>query len=315
MNKLFKAGRVCPVDYHYSPAALDRPAELEAEVLYVVGGLYGNGEALQAIESLTKREHTQPVIIFNGDFHILDAEPDWFREIERRVAIHQAIRGNVETEISRAEDIGAGCGCAYPKSVSDDLVRRSNEIVAELHRIAASVTGAADRLSRLPMHLVAQVQHLRIGIVHGDATALAGWGFGCVALDDPSKQQWLADIAQDSHINVFASTHTGLAVLRDFTFPSGKLTIINNGSAGLPSFTGKRFGVISRISARPSPHLPLYGIERDGIYIDAIAVRYDHVAFLSRFLKRWPEGSAAHASYFSRINSGPDYTIDQAKPR
>ena len=40
------AGRMCPVDYRYAPSALARPAEFSAEILYVVGGLYGNLAAL-----------------------------------------------------------------------------------------------------------------------------------------------------------------------------------------------------------------------------------------------------------------------------
>jgi len=306
---------MCPVDYHYCPADFDRPAERHVDVLYIAGGLYGNVEAIKAIESLADQEPSKPHIIFNGDFHFFDAESEWFAEVERRISTQDAIRGNVETEISRAEDIGTGCGCAYPASVSDEVVRVSNEIIACLHEVAASITGAADRLRQLSMNLVVQVGDCRIGVVHGDATALAGWGFGCHELDDPSKEDWLADIAQGSRIDVFASTHTGLAALRDFRFESGRLTIINNGSAGLPNFAHTRHGVISRIATRPSPHVTLYGLERDGIYVDALAVPCDRAAFLARFLRRWPEGSAAHTAYFSRIMGGPDYAIAQAKPR
>jgi hypothetical protein len=145
---LSNTGRVCPVDYHYSPRVLASPADFDTEVLYVVGGLYGNLQALQAVEALAQREQTQPTIIFNGDFHFVDAEPDWFGEVDRGVANYQAIRGNVETEISRPEDMGAGCGRAYPASVSDEVVRCSNEIIRELHTITASPKGVPQRLWR-----------------------------------------------------------------------------------------------------------------------------------------------------------------------
>ena len=56
-------------------------------------------------------------IVFNGDFHWFDAEPDWFAAVERGVSGKRALRGNVETEIARSADVGAGCGCAYPESV------------------------------------------------------------------------------------------------------------------------------------------------------------------------------------------------------
>src|SRR5690349_20165456 len=97
-TKVSNAGRVCPVDYHYSPSALARLADLDTEVLYVVGGLYGNLQAMQAVEVLARGEQTQPLIIFNGDFHFVDAEPNWFGEVDQHVAKYRAIRGNVETE-------------------------------------------------------------------------------------------------------------------------------------------------------------------------------------------------------------------------
>jgi hypothetical protein len=39
-------GRSCPLAYRYQPEALAQPAQLEADTLYVVGGLYGNPAAL-----------------------------------------------------------------------------------------------------------------------------------------------------------------------------------------------------------------------------------------------------------------------------
>ncbi len=138
----------------YAPARIRRARpDLTADTLYVVGGLYGNLAALAAIERLAAAEQT-PRIVFNGDFHWFDAEPDWFAEIERGVARHRALRGNVETEIARDDDIGAGCGCAYPETVDDGVVRRSNEILAQL-RDRRDRHGSGSR--NLPMHLVAQV--------------------------------------------------------------------------------------------------------------------------------------------------------------
>jgi hypothetical protein len=305
------AGRVCPADYRYPPSVFDRAPEFAADVLYVVGGLYGNLAALAEVERLAADEGAQ--IVFNGDFHWFDAEPGWFAEIERRVAGDRAMRGNVETEIARANDIGAGCGCAYPASVGEDVVRRSNEILIELRRAAATLPGAAARLAALPMHLVAEVGGLRIGIVHGDASALAGWSFAHDALDAPAAPATLEAVRRVAQVDVFASTHTCLAALRDFALGAGRLTVINNGAAGMPNFSGSRFGLVSRIGTSPSPHRPLYGLERDGVHIDAIALQYDGDVFLDRFLARWPRGSAAHASYYQRITAGPDHTVSLAR--
>jgi hypothetical protein len=306
-----RAGRMCSADYRYTPSVFDRPQDFAADVLYVVGGLYGNLPALDCVERLAGAERA--TVVFNGDFHWFDADRDWFAEIEQRVARHRAIRGNVETEIARATDIGAGCGCAYPASVGDDVVRRSNEMLLDL-RTAQTLAGAAERMAALPMHLVAEVGGLRVGIVHGDAAALAGWSFAYDALERPAARAMLDAVRKASRIDLFASTHTCLAALRDFGLPAGRLTVINNGAAGMPNFSGGRVGLVSRIAATPSPHRPLYGIVRDGIHIDAIALPYDSEAFLRRFLARWPEGTAAHLSYFERITAGPDHTVARAAP-
>lgn len=212
------AGRMCPVDYHYPPAVFDRPPDIAGDTLYVAGGLYGNLQALDAIERLAGAEFTPPTIVFNGDFHWFDAEPAWFAEVERRVTPYPALRGNVETEIARTADIGAGCGCAYPPDVDEDVVRRSNDILRELH--AQTLAAARAQLARLPMHLVAQVGALRVGIVHGDATSLAGWRFASDNLGQATDLGWLDDVRRASRIDLFASTHTGLAVLRDFALPA-----------------------------------------------------------------------------------------------
>jgi hypothetical protein len=304
------AGRTCPADYFYPPSVFDRPPEITADVLYVVGGLYGNLAALNAVERLAERENAPVTVVFNGDFHWFDAEPAWFAAIEAGVTRHTALRGNVETEIARPRDIGAGCGCAYPESVGDDIVWRSNAILCELQAIAPAA--ARVRLAGLPMHLVAAVGPLRIGIVHGDAAALAGWRFDIAALDRPSNRAWLADIRAQAPIDAFASTHTCLAVLRDLALPAGRLTVINNGAAGMPNFASSRFGLISRIASSPSPHAPVYRLVRDGVHIDALPLPYDQADFLDRFLARWPAGAAAHESYFGRIISGPDHTIATA---
>jgi hypothetical protein len=191
---------MCPRDYRYAPQVFDRPADLRADVLYVVGGLYGNRAALDVIENLAADESGPVTIVFNGDFHWFDAEPTWFAEIDDRVARRPALRGNIETEIARTDDIGAGCGCAYPDKVSGDVVTRSNAIMSEL-RDAVTVE-RAKRLGALPMHLVAMVGGLRIGVLHGDATSLAGWDFAYDRLANPMSRQRLPALHDASAIDV-----------------------------------------------------------------------------------------------------------------
>jgi len=305
---------MCPVDYRYSPGVFAREPDLSADVLYVVGGLYGNLAALEAVERLAAAEPANVTVVFNGDFHWFDAEPAWFAAIDQGVARHRALRGNVETEVARGNDIGAGCGCAYPESVDDGVVQRSNDILVDLTQAALKSSLSLDRLAGLPMHLVAKVGALRIGLVHGDAAALAGWGFAHDRLDAPDQVGWLAEVRRQSGIDVFASTHTCLAAFREFALPAGTLTVINNGAAGMPNFAGTRFGLLSRIATTPSPHPTVYGAARGGVHIDAVPIDYDRAAFAERFLARWPEGSAAHLSYYRRIASGPEFPIERAFP-
>src|SRR5262249_1956635 len=250
------AGRMCPVDYYYDPSTFDRAPDITAEVLYVVGGLYGNAAALDTVERLAQAERAPGPIVFNGGFPWFDAEPAWFAAVEAGVSRHTAIRGNVETEVGRSDDVGAGCGCAYPAWVSEEAVARSNTILRALQPVAGE---AGARLAALPMHRVAQVGGLRVGIVHGDAVALAGWRFDAGALDRSATRWWLANIREHAKVDVFASTHTCTAALRQFALPGGELTVINNGSAGMANFSGSAFGLLSRIATGPSPHAPIYG--------------------------------------------------------
>lgn len=304
-----RPGRFCPLDYSYRPADFARPPELHAEVLYVAGGLYGNLPALDAIEGLAAAEDAPVTILFNGDFHWFDAEPDWFEAVAARVARHDATRGNVETELSRDKDLGAGCGCAYPETVTEATVRHSNAILTTLRDAAPPET--ASRLARLPMHLVVGVGGLRVGVVHGDAHSLAGWEFAHDRLAGPGGGDRLKALQLASSIDVFACSHTCLPVLHDRPGP-GRLTVINNGAAGMPNFRGTRFGVITRIAGYPSPHPSLYGVDRDGVRVDALAVHYDTDAFLRRFTSRWPAGSPAHLSYYRRIMDGPEHDLADA---
>ena len=106
-------GRSCPLAYRYRPEALAQPSQLAADTLYVVGGLYGNLAALRAVLQRAEREPGGPAaIVFNGDFHWLDVDPEDFRSISETVLAHHASTGNVEAELAADQD--TGCGCGYP---------------------------------------------------------------------------------------------------------------------------------------------------------------------------------------------------------
>jgi hypothetical protein len=227
---------------------------------------------------------------------------------------HQALRGNVETELS-GDDDSAGCGCGYPDSVPEADVARSNQILEQLCGTARRFPALQARLGRLPMHAVARVGDLRIGIVHGDAESLAGWQFDVSALDDSDQREYLSDIFASARVDGFASSHTCLPALREFSVRDGKCWVINNGAAGMPNFKNTQFGLLSRISVRPSAsHSSLYGLRANGVFVDALAIRYDQARWVDEFLANAAPGTPAYASYYNRIVNGPTYELERAKP-
>ena len=300
-------GRVCPLRYRYGPGAIAVAPERQAEILYVIGGLYGNLQALTAVEAMAGAEPGPVTLCFNGDFNWFNVDDAGFRAINERVLRHDAILGNVEAELGEDSD-ASGCGCAYPESVDQGVVERSNQIHARLKRTAARHPDLLSQLSQLPMVARYRVGAARIGVVHGDADALAGWRFDAAALDDPALQAWRADAFAKAEVNVFASTHTCLPATRSFDLDGIRL-IANNGAAGMPNARGTRFGMLTRIGITPSPHAGLYGHTVRGACVDALAIHYDHASWQKCFLANWPEGSPAWLSYYERIVKGPDHRL------
>ena len=301
------AGRSCPLEYRYGAAALARPATLQAETLWIAGGLYGNREALERLLELYEGEPGSKALVFNGDFHWFDAAREDFQRIQQGVLAHPATRGNVETELALPH-AGAGCGCAYPDWVGDAEVGRSNRILERLRATAAGAPAAVQQLGELPMTLVAEVGSARIGIVHGDADSLAGWGFSQQRLATASGWSAARAAFDAAGVRVFASSHTCLPVLQAI---DEARVVVNNGAAGMPNFTGTQFGVATRISLCPRADA-LYRLRCGPLEVEAHAIAYDAAGWRARFLESWPEGSDAHASYFSRIANGPRYSIDSA---
>jgi predicted phosphodiesterase len=305
-------GRSCPLHYRYRASDFAVRAHDRCEVLYVVGGLYGNVQALQRVTELFERERGDKRLVFNGDFHWFDVDPSAFEQIQRGVLAFGATRGNVETELAAPpshDGIDAGCGCAYPDWVGDGVVERSNRILARLHDTARTLPGACDALQALPMWRRIDVGGIRVAIVHGDAQSLSGWGFAQESLRDAAARRTAALWFTQAQVDVFASSHTCLPVFHTFD----DRLLLNNGAAGMPNFAGAREGLLTRIAARPfeGPQRR-FGLARGGVHFDAIAIDYDHAAWQRSFLAQWPAGSAAHASYAERIADGPDYHLADA---
>jgi hypothetical protein len=233
-----------------------------------------------------------------------------FARVQHAVLAHVALRGNVETELAEGEAAGdAGCGCAYPDWVGDDLVERSNRILGRLKR----ATNAQQRceLSALPMWLRADVGPARLGIVHGDATSLAGWGFAQEHLREAGQRALAARWFEQAEVDAFACTHTCLPVFQGLRAgPLGRRRwILNNGAAGMPNFRGDTAGLLTRIALEPftGPEGRHAVALAGGVVAQAIAIDGDCASWRERFLALWPPGSDAHRSYFERIVRGPAY--------
>ena len=143
-------GRVCPLRYRYGPRAIAETKRRDARTLYVIGGLYGNLPALDAVEQMARLEDAAPTLCFNGDFNWFNVDDRAFAEVNLRVLANDAIQGNVEAELDAPKD-DAGCGCAYPESVDAGVVERSNRIHARLKTTAAGHAALLARIAQLPM--------------------------------------------------------------------------------------------------------------------------------------------------------------------
>ncbi len=320
-NEPVTPGRVCPLRYRYGAQALANAPMKAADTLYVIGGLYGNGLALDTIDAIANAESKQPTLCFNGDFNWFNIADESFVEINTRVLQHDAILGNVEAEFASDDpNDDAGCGCAYPDNVDAGIVERSNQIHAQLKATARRHPALSARIARLPMYARYQVGDCRIAVVHGDADSLAGWRFDVDSLNDPSAVGWLQSVFADAQVDLFASTHTCLPAMRTFTLKTESNAtgyVVNNGAAGMPNFApdttnssaiSHLHGLCTRISLTPSPHETVFEAQHSGAYIALLPIRYHHTRWTEQFLKQWPPGSSAHKSYFQRIREGTNFT-------
>ncbi len=307
-------GRFCPADYRLGDQAFQAVEPFDADVLYVVGGLYGNTVALDALLALFAAEPSpRKQIVFNGDFHWFDRDAGEFARIETLTRGHRRLRGNVETELARAGD-EAGCGCAYPGDVDDATVRRSNRILRSLKQTAA-VQGCADALTRLPMVARARVGECRIAITHGDEQSLAGWRLARDRID----AAWDDGLAQAMHTmqaDLIASSHTCVPVATSFETAHGALAAINNGAAGMANFARMHEGLITRIALpdvrRPPGLRSLYSARIAGAEVAAVPIAFDLARWVECFERQWPEDSDAYRSYHRRIVCSTDLEVEQA---
>lgn len=299
-------GRSCPLAYRYSPSRLgEDPIEVTEDVLYIVGGLYGNIEALDEIERMADeevRDGRRVRLVFNGDFNWFNASDDLFREINARVLRHMACLGNVEYELANPSP-GAGCGCAYPDFVDQGVVERSNRIISRLQDIARGQPDLMEKLGCLPRFRCLIFGGLKILVLHGDPESLAGWGLAHEAFAGGNQKQlesWFAATGADAMV----CTHTCLPVLWSGSVEGRKRVVVNNGSAGMGNLSSDCRGLIARVSASGGAVEPLVATDCHGVQFSLQPVSFDHEAWMERFDAIWPADSDAALSYRNRLLEG-----------
>lgn len=301
------AGRVCPIDYRLDERLFSADPAFACDTLFVVGGLYGNPYALDAVDELASAEPGTVRVVLNGDVHWFDKTAENFEALERKAVRHTLLVGNVEAELRRETDIGVGCGCSYPDCTSDADVSRSNRIHKMLSTALFHHPELRELLQGRPPALTVSVGGRKVGITHGDEKLIGGWDCSRESLQDPIRQDELSCWLRKTGIEVFATTHTcspAAMVLADGV-------VINNGAAGLPNFSGQTFGIVTRIATTPAREA-LFGTRIGELYVEAVPLRYDFDAYVSWFDELWSETSPASISYRERIVSGPEDYLEDA---
>lgn len=299
-------GRVGASDYAIAPEEWDKPPIAKCDVLYSVGGVYGNIEAMKTVREMVKSEQGNVCVVYNGDYHWFDGTAENYLEVERLLEGSIPMNGNVELELARLEDCGVGCGCSYPTTMSDAFVGRSNAIFGRMKDSVKNLPEVS-ALDNRPAWGVVEVGEARVGITHGDEQSVSGWGCSVENLQDPARKAELDQFFFERSIDVLSTTHTCAAAALALSHG----VVINNGSAGLPEYKGKLFGLVNRVAKTPHPDA-VYRAKVKGVFVEAVPVRYDQDAFITWFDSVWELDSPAAQSYRPRAIAGPDTTYDDA---
>lgn len=299
-------GRVGAEDYAIAPEEWDKPPVAKCDVLYSVGGVYGNIEAMKTVREMVKSEQGDVCVVYNGDYHWFDGTAENYLEVERLLEGSIPMNGNVELELARLEDCGVGCGCSYPTTMSDAFVGRSNAIFGRMKESVKDLPEVR-AIGNRPAWGVVEVGEARVGITHGDERSVSGWGCSVENLQDPARKAELDQFFSERSIDVLSTTHTCAAA----ALALSRGVVINNGSAGLPEYKGKLFGLVNRVAKTPHPDA-VYRAKVKGVFVEAVPVRYDQGAFISWFDSVWELDSPAAQSYRPRAIAGPDTTYDDA---
>lgn len=294
-------GRNCSLEYILRKDWTKKIKKLKAEVVYIVGGLYGNSYALEIINKMTHDENAK--VVFNGDMHWFDVEKEDFLKIEELSKDSIKLLGNVEFELLN-DTSSLGCGCNYPEDVSDGVVERSN-IIHNMMKENIKGDDILNNIKERSKTLVLDFFGKKIAITHGDEKSMSGWGCSNENLKLVSRKKELDNWFKENDIDILATTHTCLPVMYD----NRRNIVINNGAAGMANIKGETFGLFTRI-AKNSHKKAIYSEYRDGLYVELVKVDFNIEKFKLWFEKVWPDDSPASISYKNRIINGTSLTIE-----
>ena len=294
-------GRNCSLEYILQKNWAADVKMIESDVIYIVGGLYGNRYALEIINKMAQDENAK--VVFNGDMHWFDVEKEDFLKIEELSEDSIKLLGNVEFELLNNTS-SLGCGCNYPEDVSNGVVERSN-IIHNMMKENIKGDQILNDVKERSKTLVLDFFGKKIAITHGDEKSMSGWGCSNDNLKLESRKKELDNWFKENDIDILATTHTCLPVVYD----NGRNIVINNGAAGMANIQGQTFGLFTRI-ARSKHEKAIYSEYRDGLYVELVKVDFDIEKFKLWFERIWSEGSPASISYKNRIINGTSLAIE-----
>ena len=298
-------GRNCSLAYILNKNWTKDIVDAKSDVLYIVGGLYGNSFALNKINELAKSENAQ--IIFNGDMHWFDVKEEDFLSIEKNSEGNSIkLLGNVEYELISKDDL-LGCGCNYPEDVDSGVVDRSNIIHKMMKENVKNIDILEDIKSRKKT-LVVRYFDKNIAITHGDEKSMSGWECSHNNLQNKARQKDLDSWFEKNNIDIMATTHTCLPVV----YNNGKNIVVNNGASGMANIINTTYGLVTRISKTPSP-LAIISEKIENVYVELIKIEFDIDKFLEWFESIWNYDSPASISYKNRIINGTNLEIKSIK--
>ena len=305
-----RPGRSCPTAYRYAPRALRPRAGRRGRDALVVGGLYGNVEALDEVARhggarARRRRRSSSTATSTGSTR----PPDDFRRVAGRGAA-PCRPARQRGDGDRRRGLAAPAAAApIPLDVSDAGRRRApTRSWRGCARRRARFPAARRALAALPMHARgargrgARGHRARRRVLAGRLGVRAGRPRR--PRPSPLARQRVRGMRG---VDVFASSHTCLPALRAFDFGHGR-------GGGRQQRRGGHAELRRRALRRDHAHLgaPAPGTPCTARGWPAFSSTRSPCATTrppgrARFIASWPAGSAAHDSYFRRIAHGPGF--------